>query len=93
MRIIGNGRIRRDGAGISYGSGATIKQLCDWHLATNDDGPTVITAGYFNSLAGVMQVGERIFARLNLATAPQAKDFIVTANTGTVVTVALLTTT
>lgn len=90
MRIIGNGRIRRDGAGISYGSGAAIKQLCDWRLATNDDAAAVETAGYFNSLAGVMQVGERIYASLNLAAAPLAKDYMVTANTGTVVTVAKL---
>jgi len=85
MRIIGNGRIRRVGAGISYGSGATIKQLQDWELATDDDAPTVETAGYFNALAGQMQVGEKIYARLDLDGTPALREYIVSSNAGGVV--------
>lgn len=91
MRAIGNGYIRRFGAGISYGVAPNIKTLQDWRLATNDDAAAVQTAGFFNPLAGVMKVGERIFASLDLDGTPQAKDYIVTANTGTVVTVAIQT--
>lgn len=87
MRIIGNGRIRRSGAGISYGSGATIKQLQDWELATDDDAATVETAGYFNALAALMKVGEKIVARLDLDGTPAFREYIVSANSGTVVTI------
>lgn len=88
MRVIGNGRIRRTGAGISYGSGATIKQLQDWELATNDDAAAVETTGYFNSLATSMKVGELIHARLDLDGTPQLRTYMVTANDGSVVTIA-----
>ncbi|MER8380709.1 hypothetical protein [Mesorhizobium sp. M1399] len=87
MRVIGNGRIRRTGAGISYGSGATIKQLQDWELATDDDAATVETAGYFNALAALMKIGEKIIARLDLDGTPAFREYIVSANTGTVVTI------
>jgi hypothetical protein len=88
MRVIGNGRIRRFGAGVSYGSGANIKQLQDWDLATADDAAAVETAGFFNTLAGEMQVGEIITARLDLDGDPEGRLYLVTANTGGVVTVA-----
>lgn len=87
MRVIGNGRIRRAGAGISYGSGVNIKQLQDWELATDDDAPTVETAGYFNSLATVMKKGEKIVARLDLDGTPAFREYIVSANDGTTVTI------
>lgn len=89
MRVIGNGRIRRSGAGISYGSGANIKQLQDWDLATNDDTAAIETTGFFNPLAGEMKVGEIIAARLDLDGTPVLKYYMVTANTGTVVTIKL----
>lgn len=91
MRVIGNGHIRRWGQGVNYGTGASAKQLTDWRLATNDDNATIIAAGYFNSLAGVMLVGEHIYSSVDLDGAPQGRDYMVTANTGTVVTVALFT--
>jgi hypothetical protein len=91
MRKIGTGNvgtIRRFGAGTSYGSGATVVQLQDWRLITSEDEAAVETAGYFDSLAGIMKVGERIFCTLVMGGTPKAKDYIVTANTGTAVTVA-----
>lgn len=87
MRTIGNGRIRRKDEGVSYGSGNNVKQLCDWDLATDDDAPTVEASGYFNALAAVLQVGETILARLDLNGSPQLKTYLVTANTGSVVTI------
>lgn len=89
MRTIGNGIIRRKNEGVSYGSGANIKQLCDWDLATDDDAAAVETSGYFNSLAKEFQVGEVISARLDLNGTPQLKFYMVTANTGSAVTVGL----
>lgn len=88
MRTIGLGTIRRHGNGITYGTGASAKQLQDWRLATNDDNAAIIAAGYFNTMAGVMQVGEYIFASVDLDGTPAGKEYMVTANTGTVVTIA-----
>lgn len=85
MRIIGNGRIRRAGAGISYGSGTTIKQLQDWELATIDDIATIETAAYFNDLAAIMKVGEVIHGRVDLDGTPLLRNWIVSSNDGTTV--------
>lgn len=93
MRTIGNGRIRRKNEGVSYGSGNNIKQLCDWDLASDDDAATVEASGYFNGLAADLQVGEFIVARLDLDGTPKGKIYMVTGNTGTVVTVAEITVT
>ena len=91
MRAIGtNGHIRRTNEGVSYGTGANIRQLCDWRLVCDDDEAGVETAGYFNSLAGVIQKGELIFCTLDMDATPIGKIYIVTANTGTAVTVAEL---
>lgn len=93
MRVIGNGRIRRTGAGISYGSGTTIKQLQDWDLATDDDAAAVETSGYFNALAADMKVGEIIVGRLDLNGTPELRFYLVSANTGSAVTIKLATAT
>lgn len=90
MRTIGNGTIRRFGSGITYGTGATAKQLQDWRLASNDDHATIIAANYFNPLAASLQVGELIFASVDLDGTPAGREYIVTANNGTTVTVALM---
>lgn len=91
MRDIGNGNIRRFGAGVAYGTGANITQLQTWDLATDDDAVAVETAGYFNGLAAEMRVGDIINGRLNLGAAPALKQYIVTANDGAAVTVAAAT--
>jgi hypothetical protein len=88
MRTVGNGTIRRKNEGVSHGAAPNTKQLTDWDLATNDDAATVQTAGHFNGMADVMQVGEMIFARLDLDGSPAGRIYIVTANSGTAVTVA-----
>lgn len=87
MRTIGNGTIRRFGAGVSYGSGANIKQLADWDLATDDDVAAIETGGFFNELAADMKVGEIIRARADLNGTPVLRHYMVSANSGTVVTI------
>lgn len=87
MRIIGNGYIRRNTHGVSYGTAPNIKQLCDWDLATNDDVATIETGGYFNGLADVMQVGELIKARVDLDGTPVLRHYLVSANNGSAVTI------
>lgn len=87
MRTIGNGHIRRNTHGVSYGSGNSIKQLCDWDLATDDDIATIETAGYFNGLADVLQVGEVIKARLDLDGTALLRHYIVSSNTGSAVAI------
>lgn len=87
MRTIGNGTIRRVGEGVLYGSGNSIKQLCDWDLATNDDAATVEAATYFDGLIDVLQLGEKISARLDLDGTPTLRTYLVSANDGTHVTV------
>jgi hypothetical protein len=64
----------------------TVMQVAD--LITDDDASTVETAGYFNASAARLRKGTRICAVLNFALVPVAKDYVVTANTGTVVTIA-----
>jgi hypothetical protein len=88
MRTIGNGTIRRFSHGVSYGTGTSAKQLCDWRMVTNDDAATVQTAGHFNGLADVLQIGELIVATLDADGTCAARIYVVTANTGSAVTVA-----
>lgn len=92
MRTLGSGAtegtIRRFGQGVTYGTGTSAKQLQDWRLATKADNAAVIAAGYFDTLAPVMQVGELIFASIDLDGTPAGKVYMVTANTGSAVTVA-----
>lgn len=87
MRTIGNGKIRRTAEGVSYGSGASIKQLCDWDLASDDDVAAVETGGYFNDLSAELQVGEIIRARLDLNGTPVMRHYMVSANSGGTVTI------
>lgn len=87
MRTIGNGVIRRKGEGVSYGSGTNIKQLCDWDLASDDDVATIETPAYFNGLAATLQVGEVIYGRVDLNGTPLLRNWLVSANDGTSVTV------
>ncbi|CAN7376314.1 hypothetical protein LJR231_002263 [Phyllobacterium sp. LjRoot231] len=55
---------------------------------TNDDTAAVITAGYFNSLAGRLKTGDIIMCSLDLDGTPMLRNYIVVTNTGAVVTVA-----
>jgi hypothetical protein len=90
MRTIGNGTIRRVSEGVSYGS-TNVQQLCDWRLVSNDDHATISAANYFNSLAADLKKGESILATVDYDGTLQLRVYVVTANTGTAVTVALQT--
>ena len=89
MRALNNGWIVRVGAGISFGTGASAKQLANWDYATNDDKAAIETSGHFNAMVKEMKVGDRIEVRADLDGTPKAYTYLVTANNGTAVTVAL----
>lgn len=80
--------IKRFAIGATLGTGSTATAGL-WHYKTNDAAATVETANYFNSLVGEMNVGDVIWASLAQATAPIGKTYTVTANSGTVVTIAV----
>ncbi len=90
MRAIGNGYIRRVNEGVTMGAGV-LNQICPWMLATNDTAALVEAANYFDALAAIMPVGSQIFASLDLDGTPVMKHYMVTANTGSAVTVAIQT--
>lgn len=89
MAFLKTGLFRVSGLG-SVGAGAgSVKSMWTYHTA--DDAATVETAGYFNSQAKLMAVGDIIFAVLLIGGAQVTKGYHVTANTGTVVTIAAST--
>ena len=59
-----------------------------WHYKSADAVATVETANYFNALAAELQIGDIIFASLVMGGSPVGRQYMVTANTGTVVTIA-----
>lgn len=93
MFVLGNGKIRRYGAGVPLGTGPD-NQICDFRLVTNDDAATVEAANYFNPMATRrgFKVGSLILASLDLdnatATARTARIYVVRSNDGATVTVA-----
>ena len=58
-----------------------------WHYVTTD--AAVTGAGYFNSAAGMLRVNDLMIANVDTDGTPVTKFYIVTANDGTTVTVAL----
>lgn len=66
----------------------TTKVLREWMYATDDAAATVEAANYFNAAAGVLTKGDIILASMVRSGTPVGKSYIVTANSGTVVTVA-----
>lgn len=79
--------LKRFDIGGSVGSGeGSIKAL--YHYATNDAAGVVETTGYFNSLVGQVSVGDVVFASLDLDGTPALKNYIVSAVTASVVTIA-----
>lgn len=89
MAYSANGLFRfSNGCILGTGPGS-VKGLC--HYVTNDTAGTVEAAGYFNAAAGFLPVGSIIFASLDLDGTPAFKAYMVTANTGSVVTIAAQT--
>ena len=89
MRAFQNGYIRRFGQGVSYGTGASAKQLQNWDYATDDDKAAIETSGHFNGLVDEMQVGDLIYVRADLNGTPIPYLYMVSSNNGTAVGVTL----
>lgn len=62
-----------------------------WTYVTADAHATVAAANYFNSQAAFMQVGDLIDAITGFGGTPVNRRYVVTANTGSVVTITAVT--
>jgi hypothetical protein len=67
---------------LAYANNFTL-----WHYTTIDS--AVTGAGYFNSAAGMLRVGDIVIVNIDTDGTPSTKFYIVTGNTGSVVTVTL----
>ena len=67
---------------LAYANGFTL-----WHYGTTDTAAVVDTAGYFNSAADMLRVGDMIIGNVATAASPQAGILVVRSNTGGVVNV------
>jgi hypothetical protein len=65
---------------LAYANNFTL-----WHYTTIDS--AVTGAGYFNNAAAMLRVGDLIVVNIDTDGTPSTKFYIVTANTGTVVTI------
>lgn len=65
---------------LAYANNFTL-----WHYTTPD--ANVTSAGYFNTAADMVRVGDLIVANFATGGSAQTKFYIVTGNTGSVVTV------
>ena len=66
--------------------------LSTFDYRTDDAAATVETAGYFNGAARIFKVGDVTRATMACGGTPVLKSYVVTGNTGTVVTIALQST-
>jgi len=71
---------------IAYANGFTL-----WHYTTTDLATTVDSSGYFNSAAGMLRLGDMIFANVATAGTPGAGVFYVRANSAAIVDVSNMT--
>jgi hypothetical protein len=67
---------------LAYANNFTL-----WHYTTPDT--SVTTAGYFNMAADMVRVNDLLIANFNTGGTPSTKFYVVTGNTGSVVTIAL----
>lgn len=67
---------------LAYANNFTL-----WHYTTVD--AAVTGAGYFNSAADMLRVNDLVIANMSTGGTPSTKFYIVTGNTGSVVTVAV----
>ncbi|MGB0719531.1 MAG: hypothetical protein ACPGRX_03605 [Bdellovibrionales bacterium] len=66
---------------LAYANNFTL-----WHYVTSDD--DVTTSGYFNSAASMLRVNDLIIANVDTDGTPATTFYVVTANTGSAVTIA-----
>lgn len=74
--------LSKDLSVLAYANGFTL-----WHYTTADSAATVDTAGYFNSAAAMLRVGDILIANVDTAGSPKGGLFLVSANSGTIVDV------
>ena len=67
---------------LAYANGFTL-----WHYTTPDTANTVDTAGYFNSAADMIRVGDIVLANTETGGTAKAGLLLVSANAGGVVDV------
>ncbi len=72
--------LSKDLSVLAYANSFTL-----WHYTTFDS--AVTGAGYFNSAASMLKVNDLIIANIDTDGTPSTVFYIVTGNTGTVVTV------
>lgn len=65
---------------LAYANNFTL-----WHYTTSD--PNVTATDYFSKAADMLRVNDLIIANYNTGSSPATKFYIVTANSGTSVTV------
>ena len=71
---------------LTYANGFTL-----WHYKTPDAAAAVDSSGYFNNAAGMLRVGDFIFANASITGTVQSGVFIVNSNAAGVVDVADIT--
>lgn len=69
---------------LAYANNFTL-----WHYTTTDASATVTGAGYFNNGADMLRVGDLIIANMGVGGTPANKFYVVTGNTGSVVTISV----
>ena len=72
-----------DLSALTYANGFTL-----WHYKTADAAEDVDSEGYFNPAAGMLRVGDFIFANASTGGMVESGVFIVSSNAGGVVDVA-----
>ncbi|MCK5384975.1 MAG: hypothetical protein KAJ29_05310 [Alphaproteobacteria bacterium] len=69
---------------LAYANNFTL-----WHYTTVD--ASVATAGYFNSVTGMLNVNDLIIANIDTDGTPDTTFYVVTANDGSSVTITAYT--
>ncbi len=69
---------------LAYANNFTL-----WHYTTTDS--AVTGAGYFNGAASMMRVNDLVIANIDTDGTPSTVFYVVTANSGSVVTLAAFT--
>ncbi len=67
---------------LAYANNFTL-----WHYTTVDNTATIEGAGYFNSAVDMLRVGDLMIINIDTDGTPATKFYIVTANSGSSVTV------
>ncbi len=67
---------------LAYANNFTL-----WHYTTIDNTATVTGAGYFNAAVDMMRIGDLVVINIDTDGTPSTKLYVVTGNTGSVVTI------